>query len=271
MRIESTTDAALFQRRTVDFLSRDPLRHTVIATLLERYVSGLVADAALFVSMHADGAVVGVGLRTPGRPFHLGDMPHAVISGLVRFLSTKTPDLPGVAGVPDAALAFARQWQVVQGKAFRHDGLERLYRLGELRIPTVSGAAHVAVDADADLCAQWSDVMQQETGIGMDPGSVAARIALGRWWLWTDGDRPVAMAGHQERAFGWTRTGPVYTPPEYRSHGYASALTAHISKTLRAEGSQVCLFTDLANATSNKIYQAIGYEPVRDFVTYEFD
>ena len=31
------------------------------------------------------------------------------------------------------------------------------------------------------------------------------------------------------------------------------------------------LFTDLANPTSNHIYQAIGYEPVTDIDVYVFD
>lgn len=35
-------------------------------------------------------------------------------------------------------------------------------------------------------------------------------------------------------------------------------------------GDEVCLFTDLANPTSNKICAAIGFRPVRDFVTYAF-
>ena len=33
----------------------------------------------------------------------------------------------------------------------------------------------------------------------------------------------------------------------------------------------VFLFTDLANPTSNKIYQAIGYEPVCDVDMYRFE
>ena len=31
-----------------------------------------------------------------------------------------------------------------------------------------------------------------------------------------------------------------------------------------------CLYTDLANPTSNKIYQAIGYRPVGDAAEYPF-
>jgi hypothetical protein len=50
----------------------------------------------------------------------------------------------------------------------------------------------------------------------------------------------------------------------------AGALTAHVSKTLRDNNVEVCLCTDLANPTANKIYRAIGYEPVRNFVHYTF-
>ena len=31
------------------------------------------------------------------------------------------------------------------------------------------------------------------------------------------------------------------------------------------------LFTDLANPTSNRIYQAIGYRPIRDIRIYRFE
>ena len=30
-----------------------------------------------------------------------------------------------------------------------------------------------------------------------------------------------------------------------------------------------CLYTNLANPTSNRIYQAIGYEPIGDVVDYD--
>jgi predicted GNAT family acetyltransferase len=61
------------------------------------------------------------------------------------------------------------------------------------------------------------------------------------------------------------RVGPVYTPPSDRGHGFASAVTAAASQAQLDQGRRfVFLFTDLTNPTSNKIYQAIGYEPVID-------
>ena len=67
------------------------------------------------------------------------------------------------------------------------------------------------------------------------------------------------------------RIGGVYTPPDERRRGYATALVAEVSRIKLAEGKALCfLFTDLANPTSNSIYQKIGYRPVCDFAEYRF-
>lgn len=67
------------------------------------------------------------------------------------------------------------------------------------------------------------------------------------------------------------RIGPVYTPPDRRRRGYASALTAATSQAELDKGRRfIFLFTDLANPTSNKIYRAIGYEPVIDIDQVSF-
>ncbi len=64
----------------------------------------------------------------------------------------------------------------------------------------------------------------------------------------------------------------VYIPPGERNRGYASALTAAASRDQLERGRRFCFqFTDLANPTSNHIYQQIGYEPVRDVDMYRFE
>src|SRR4051794_40004105 len=55
-----------------------------------------------------------------------------------------------------------------------------------------------------------------------------------------------------------------------RRRGYGGALTAHVTGEILARGEQACLYTDLANPTSNKIYAAAGYLPVADFVDCTF-
>jgi predicted GNAT family acetyltransferase len=89
--------------------------------------------------------------------------------------------------------------------------------------------------------------------------------------LWEAAGKPVSAVGFGSPTPSGIRIGPVYTPPEYRGRGYASALTAHVSAEQLAGGRSFCfLYTDLANPTSNKIYVAIGYERVCDAIQYAF-
>lgn len=39
---------------------------------------------------------------------------------------------------------------------------------------------------------------------------------------------------------------------------------------LAAGAAEVLLFADLANPTSNGLYQRIGYRPITDFAVYDF-
>ena len=67
------------------------------------------------------------------------------------------------------------------------------------------------------------------------------------------------------------RIGPVYTPPRHRRRGYATTLVADQSAWLLERGYRVCfLYTDLANPTSNRIYEEIGYVSVGDSADYRF-
>jgi len=61
-------------------------------------------------------------------------------------------------------------------------------------------------------------------------------------------------------------------PPELRGRGYGSALTAALTQQLLDGGRRFCfLFTDLANPTSNSIYQRIGYRAVADVDLWAFE
>jgi len=88
--------------------------------------------------------------------------------------------------------------------------------------------------------------------------------------LWEDGGT-VSLAGCGGLTANGIRVGPVYTPPELRRRGYASALTAALTRELLAGGRRFCfLFTDLGNPTSNSIYRQVGYEPVADVDQWAF-
>jgi len=109
----------------------------------------------------------------------------------------------------------------------------------------------------------------------------------GRYWIVDIGDEPAGVvfqsplsfmatitpmpAGLSEPVSGVVRVGPVYTPTERRNSGYASALVAGVSSGVRSRGQRCMLYTDLANPTSNSVYQALGYRAVAEALRYAFD
>jgi predicted GNAT family acetyltransferase len=79
------------------------------------------------------------------------------------------------------------------------------------------------------------------------------------------------MAGVSRPAAGMVRVAAVYTPPDRRGRGYGGAVTAAVSRAaLDGGATDVVLFTDLANPTSNALYQRLGYRPVEDRTVMEF-
>ena len=154
----------------------------------------------------------------------------------------------------------------------------RLFELGDLVEPApVDGSAAPRRAPTTPSCA-WSGSRRslrtppsrpaEAEGEGHEEyftrEDMVERIDAGRVWLWEVAGEPVHLTGFNAPSFGVARVGPVYTPRAHRGRGYASAAVAGVSRRLLDEGVRVCLFTDQANPTSNRIYQALGYRPVVD-------
>src|SRR6202030_728711 len=89
--------------------------------------------------------------------------------------------------------------------------------------------------------------------------------------LWNHEGRPVSLAGTNRAAAGHARIGPVYTPPDLRGRGFGGASTAAVTQAALDDGADgVVLFTDLANPTSNTLYQRLGYRPLSDWAVLRF-
>jgi predicted GNAT family acetyltransferase len=180
-----------------------------------------------------------------------------------------------VNGEPAAAAAFATAWHQLTGKEVSVHMRSRLYQLGQLRPPEPmpAGQARVATLADRGLSIAWCEAFHQEAQSGPEdvPGMVDDRLSYRGLTLWEAGGQPVSLAGLTRPAAGQVRVGPVYTPPGQRGQGYGGAVTWAVSRAaLDAGVTGVLLFTDLANPTSNALYQRLGYRAVSDRTMYSF-
>jgi predicted GNAT family acetyltransferase len=215
--------------------------------------------------------LVTVALRTPPQPLLLTDAPADAVDALVSHLLATHPDLPGVGGPADAAARFADRWQVATGRTATVTMRQRLFRLDSVTPPAgVAGAARPAAARDRDRLVAWLAAFHREAApreLHPDPVAVIDRGLRrpGAWWLWEVAGEPVSMLTITPRVAGVTRISAVFTPPDQHGHGYACACVAAASQWALDQGADACmLYTDLANATSNKIYQAVGYRPVGD-------
>jgi predicted GNAT family acetyltransferase len=188
------------------------------------------------------------------------------------------PETPGVVGPDALAERFTVHWSRLTRQSSRLDMRERIYRLESVRpIRPVGGVARRIVEADRPLLREWLRAFFREALLTDDHPQAEQeidsrlRFESSGMYLWQDGDHIVSLAGYGGPTPHGARIGPVYTPPEARGRGYASALVADLSQRLLDQGRQfVFLFTNLANPTANHIYQEIGYQPVSDVAVYAF-
>jgi GNAT superfamily N-acetyltransferase len=167
-------------------------------------------------------------------------------------------------------MAFAARWRQRTGRASEVRLRQRMYVLAELVAPSgVAGGDTLAATADLGVVARWAEAFHEET----QPRAplqdwqdwARLRVGAGQLHLGRVGGEPLAMAGVTAPAAGVARVGPVYTASAHRRRGYGSGVTAGATAAAIAAGAEdVVLYTDLANATSNAIYQAIGYRPDHD-------
>jgi predicted GNAT family acetyltransferase len=261
-----------------EFLVAREAEHNLILGICNTLATlpGLYKQPPYLAAVLDGGRVVAVSTQTPPWDLVLSEMDDATAVDLVIEDRIGEPP-PGVIGPTALAAHFAAGWSRRTGSPSRQVMRERAFRLSAVTPPRpTTGAMRAARPPDRDLVQRWlGEFITEALGESHDDlGEMAERwvTATNRTMqLWVDDDVPVSMTGVGAQTPNGQRVGPVYTPPDRRGRGYASNLVAQASQAALDSGRRfLFLFTDLANPTSNKIYQAIGYEPVTDIDRYAF-
>jgi len=92
-----------------------------------------------------------------------------------------------------------------------------------------------------------------------------AQIEEGRSWLWAEG----GVIRFKAEASAWTpqavQLQQVWTDPEARRHGYASAALRDLIRLLLERVPTVCLFVRADNDEAIRLYRRVGMEHVLDY------
>jgi GNAT superfamily N-acetyltransferase len=274
---ELTDSLDVFLDAAGDHLRSDPVRHTVPLTVLETLRQrgpSAFGDSPPIYGWHssAAGSTDGAFFQTPPFPLLVASLPAASATPMIHALAADGRSPATINLAAEHADSFLAAWTAVTGGNGTPRMRMRLFRLGLLVPPDPAppGAARVAGEGDRDLLVDWHVAFGRESG-GAAPQDaarmVADRLSHDGLMLWEADGEPVALAGLTRAVAGVARVGEVYTPPAHRRRGYGGAITTAVSQAARDAGAaEVVLYTDLANPTSNALYQRLGYEPVGDRV-----
>jgi ribosomal protein S18 acetylase RimI-like enzyme len=277
-----TSDLDEFDAAAGGFLAADPTRNTLLisipAALRARGLDAFGPLPPRFGWFQAPGGRVEAAfVHTPPHPLQLSGLPAEGPAALAASLAAAGAAPTAVGGPVAPAEAFAAAWQDETGAAWNVHRRHRLYVLGTLAAvsPMPPGSARTAEPADRDLLVRWHhdfgrDVGETEAHLER---AVDDKLRYGGLTLWQVQGTPVSMAGVTRKlADGGVRVAPVYTPEDLRGRGFAAAVTAAVSRAaLDAGAREVSLFTDMANSTSNALYQRLGYRILEERVMVNFE
>eukprot|EP01006_Ploeotia_vitrea_P006372 TRINITY_DN12938_c0_g1_i1.p1 TRINITY_DN12938_c0_g1~~TRINITY_DN12938_c0_g1_i1.p1 ORF type:complete len:301 (-),score=20.97 TRINITY_DN12938_c0_g1_i1:96-998(-) len=280
------TDASEFLAKTRDaFLQNEP-RNALILGICERLLEHPERQKApcYFATVEQDSTLLIAAAMTPPHGlviYHSEGIP-VCEPGLVE-LANHLQSLkdkwavPTVQGIDAVSDKFAELWCERQHCGSAIQMQTRGFVLRQVELPqsqTTTGTLRVATMEDFKQTHEWETEFHSEIW-GKPPAGLQnmtkGRLQDGFMFFWEIEGKPVCMAGLTRPTAHGISVAPVYTPKELRGKGYATSCVAALSQLMLDKGKQfVCLFTDLSNPTSNKIYTKIGYKPTGDFRVHEF-
>jgi GNAT superfamily N-acetyltransferase len=260
-----TADAEEFWRATEPYLRAHRVASTVVLSIVDTLrtrgsgVYGGPAELAWWDDGAGPSALV---VRTPPyRPVVSAMPPEAAAAW-----AAGRPRPERLLGPADAVDHLARAWDATPEVVVA----ERLHRLERLRPPPDPTPTRPAGDADRELLWSWLRAFHHEATPDDPPpprSAFDAAIDQGRTVVAAPDGEPVAYAVVSPTTLGTARIGPVYTRPDKRGRGHGAAVTAAAVRLAGARGAdEVLLFTDLANPTSNALYERSGFVGVTDLV-----
>jgi predicted GNAT family acetyltransferase len=283
IRLDRPLDVDMFDQVVGAFLREREAENCMMLGLCSQMRTGATSIqnfTPYFGVVRSQEAVVGAALIAGFLALLSNPIADAALPLVVADIARAAPDVPGVIAEVSASRRFAELWTASTGRAHRLNMSERIFRLEHvIPPPLVEGEMRLAAAPDHELLAAWLTEFNAEA-LGQTSQRAAIHAFAARWiarerrtmYLWVVSGQPVSMVGVSGETPNGIRVAPVYTPRALRGRGYASALTAAVTQEQLDNGKRYCfLFTDLANPTSNHIYQSIGYRPVSDVADHRFE
>lgn len=266
MRLHRFTDPQLFLDHCQDWLIQEELKNSTMLAVVRLLVSGAHPFAPPYYMsvVESDDGIIGCAVRSPPDSLLLADVPATAIPLLAADIATVYDKLPGVTAMENVARAFAEQWRQRRGDAWTINHWD-WYALEEVVPPEnpAPGSLRLANSSDMDFVRMCAPNFARETDTLVDVAAFyERRVSSDSLFVWQN-ETPCSLVAASGITPNTVRISGVYTTPENRLNGYASAAVATTSQLMLDAGHRFCvLFADRADPHANSVYQKIGYKPI---------
>ncbi|UOQ95177.1 GNAT family N-acetyltransferase [Halobacillus shinanisalinarum] len=280
MRMERPADSKLFAKHSEPLLLQKEAENNLPLGIIERWKHSNGGDSTAFMlELYEGDNLVYITLRTPP---HLWILPaistvtRAKIKFLAHFLFENEYEVPGVLGQSEVVQWFVQSWEECSGQKGELHMKQGIYRLDKLKkVTKAEGELVVAKQKDFLFLVDWLLVFSDQTSDSFSRERAEQlacdMIADQKMHFWEVGGNYVSMVCRARSTPNGATVNAVFTPDEFKRNGYATQAVAALTGKLLNDGYQFCaLYTDLANSTSNSIYQKIGYKAVDQSLVYHF-
>jgi ribosomal protein S18 acetylase RimI-like enzyme len=278
MRVQRFRDAGAFLDAAGPWLARAEVENNAMIGIARSIADGTRTpkEPPYFAAALDGGSIVCCATQTPPHVLMVTAGPPGALAALAADAFDAFGCLSGVNGLCEPAADFANAWTELAGGRASLRARLRLHRIDRVDavLPDVRGRLREAAPEERALAVRWYTAFAHEAAPDHPPAAeptIDLYLETAALYFWDNG-APVTLCARTPVAGRAARVSLVYTPPQFRRHGYATAATAELTRRLLAGGAPYCcLYTDLANPTANGIYARIGYRPVADFDEYGFE
>ncbi|MBJ8051067.1 GNAT family N-acetyltransferase [Bacillus cereus] len=259
-----------FKKDVIPFLEKNEQENNLLLGVLQ------VAEEPMFMGVAKRGEEIAVVFLQTEEKIQMivatSEISEVDIVKLAKELSKVYPDIPGVIGNKKIAQKLAEEIAVLENKKTNVVMEQGVYALQQIKKKwNEDGIFREITNDELPLIGKWiyqfcEDVKLPTTKEEAEQTAHTLITNNRLFGLEVDG-KLVSVAAKTRPTTNNITVNFVYTPKEARKKGYASNCVAALSQRMLNEGYKTTtLYTDLANPTSNKIYQEIGYEQIAESV-----
>ena len=226
----------------------------------------------LFIHVTVNGKIAGSCIYAEPDGLVLSNCVPDSLLALFDYLRTRI-DMPSrIFGPEIPALQLAKLFGDLRNAPYHIHSTWRIHRLdqpirGNVSIP---GKVRMGEEQDCDLVREWGENYNEERPANVDIQQfLLKKLRDNQLYFWID-ERQRSLATISGANCSGPRISAVYTPPTFRTSGYATALVHELSNIFIGSGSPYVTLNTQAGDPVENIYRQLGYYAVGEKVSIVF-